>query len=216
MSYGIVDSQQTWCNTNCYMSFSLKVRVTAWSEANELLYWQWSARSELLICFRTWISAQNIIINFLNVAKVKYVTLQVDVYSLHFSLMQRVLWFIMRNAKLGLVCKHAQQAWLLRAHNMLFSSETFSGGVNCFCWEDSKIRGRHKGELWHGRKKRPRILSLSWLWLFEFSLSSAVGHTQTWRHRHARMQLPKNTQFKWGTSWHFSIASKAITARLLD
>lgn len=41
---GTVDSQQTWCNTNCYMSCSLKLRVTARSWANELLYWPWRPR----------------------------------------------------------------------------------------------------------------------------------------------------------------------------
>lgn len=37
-------------------------------------------------------------------AKLKYITilLQVKVYSLHFSLMLKVLWLIMRNAKTGL------------------------------------------------------------------------------------------------------------------
>lgn len=72
-----------------------------------------------------------------DVAKLKYIAvlLQVNVYSLHFSLMQFLLWLIKRQAKakLGLVYKRAQhKGWLLRADNMLFSSEIRSKRAICF------------------------------------------------------------------------------------
>lgn len=113
--------------------------------------------------------------------------------------------------KTGLSMQTCTTYRLLSADDMLFSSETFLGRGNCFCWEDrviwrfffltlevnSKIRGRHKGELWHERKKRSRIFSLSWLWLFKSSLSSA-GHTQTCRHRQ------KNVGLSGALDGHFS------------